>query len=366
MTSTVGPGVRRWANRLLPRRAVDVLARPAAAYERRRTNARLGDAGPEFDRAYQRYWHTGTVPPDAEELLFLAAWASGGTLPQARSRQLGVPFHAEDFTAFSDDLLSAIDPVEVANAVRSDGYCIPDVRLSEAVVAEIAAVLDGGPAQPRGDGLAGLGAGRPNPIAPTWWMQPADALSSPGVRRVLSQRSVALTAGRYLGVDPMLMSLVLWKSFAWKRPDKTSAQHFHYDNDRAGFIKMFVYLTDVGPANGAHLYVRGSHQEKPTSLLHGQRLSDKAVRRFYPEDAWIEITGRRGTVFFADTHGLHKGGHVAEGERSVLQVNVGSDRFGTPAPPVAPASAAPDDLQAVVAAAPRYFSQVFAPTVLVP
>jgi hypothetical protein len=155
------------------------------------------------------------------------------------------------------------------------------------------------------------------------------------------------------------MSVVLWKSFAWRSPDKNSAQAFHFDNDRPSFIKMFVYLTDVDMTNGPHTYVPRSHREKPRELLHGQRLSDADIERFYPKDTWKVITGARGTVFFADTQGFHKGGHVAEGERAMFQINLASDRFGIQEPRIGGAVDAPSDLVSPLSQAPRFFSQLF-------
>ncbi len=164
----------------------------------------------------------------------------------------------------------------------------------------------------------------------------------------------------------MIMSVALWKSFAWKTADSSSAQRFHYDVDRAAFVKMFVYLTDVDLSNGAHTYVRGSHGEKPKELLHGGRLKDEEIARHYPRETWEIITGPKGTVFFADTQGFHKGGKVEQGARAMLQVNLALDRFGVPEPPIGRADGAPADLKRAISDAPRYFSGLFTQPTVVP
>lgn len=351
--------LRRVANKLLPRPVVVRLSSVAAAQKRRSNERKLDEAPELFRRAYAEYWRTGTVPTQAEELLFLATWASGGTLPRRLATERGQPFDAAAYAAFPDDLLADVDPVAVASGVEADGYYVVPSRLSPDAVDDILEALEGGPAKPRGDGMASLPPGRPEPTAPTWWMDPAEALRSPAVRRLLQERRLAEVGGHYLGADPMIMSVVLWKSFAWSEPDKSSAQAFHFDNDRASFVKMFVYLTDVDATNGPHTYVAGSHRDKPKDLLHGQRLSDADVARFYPTEKWQEITGPRGTVFFADTQGFHKGGHVVSGERAIFQVNLASDRFGIDGRPLGPPSAAPAELAPALSAAPRFFSQLF-------
>jgi hypothetical protein len=106
------------------------------------------------------------------------------------------------------------------------------------------------------------------------------------------------------------------------------------------------------------VYVPCSHREKPRQLLHGQRLSDGDVARFYPQSGWEVVTGGAGTVFFADTQGFHKGGHVARGERAMFQINLASDRFGIQQDPIE-ADSIPADLRPFVDAKPRYFTELF-------
>lgn len=360
MTAT--SSLRRMARAVLPRPAIDRLGSLKSSRDQRSRERRFSTATDAFESAYAAYWNTGVVPPDAEELLFLATWSSGGTFPQARARRAGRPFDAGPYDVLADDLLQPLDPSAVARAVDQDGFYVAPFTLDEAAVDDILAVLEEGPAQPRGDGLGELAPGAPRPSAPTWWMQPLDTLRSDAARRLLRERRLTEVGGRYLGVDPMIMSVVLWKSFAWKAADRNSAQQFHYDNDRASFVKMFVYLTDVDMRNGPHTYVPGSHRAKPAELLHGRRLTDDEVAAAYPRDGWMTITGKKGTVFFADTQGFHKGGHVAEGARAMFQINLASDRFGVPEPPIGSASDAPHDLAPAVAALPRYYSQLFTPT----
>ena len=357
---TLSEPVVRIARAVLPRSTVERLGALKSTWEQRSSERKLGSATDHFEAAYAAYWESGVVPPNAEELLFLAIWSSGGTFPQSSARAHARPYNADDYAGFDDDLLRQLDASKVARSVEQDGYYVAPFRLDDSSVDDILAVLDAGPAQPRGDGMTALRPGVPTPTAPTWWMNPSHSLGSDTVRRLLRERRISEVGGLYLGVDPMIMSVVLWKSFAWKSPDKNSAQQFHYDNDRASFIKMFVYLTDVGPQNGPHTYVPRSHRAKPVELLHGRRLSDEEVARVYPEEDWVTITGQKGTVFFADTRGFHKGGHVAAGERAMFQINVASDRFGVAEPPLGRAADAPRDLAPFVAAAPRFFSALYA------
>lgn len=328
-------------------------------YKRWLDRRRLSGAVERFDAAYAAYWRTGVVPPDAEDLLFMAVWASGGQLPRRRAREWGVRFDPSRFGSFDDNMLRRLDPDEVADAVERDGFYVAPTRLEEGFVDAVRDVLERGPAVPQGDGLRGVSPGPPAPSAPTWWLPAKHAVASPLVQQLMSERRLALAAGRYLGVEPTIVSIALWKSIAWRTADRLSAQYFHYDNDRPAFVKMFVYLTDVTERNGAHVYVARSHREKPAHLLHGGRLRDEEVRRSFADRDWHAIAGPKGSVFFADTAGFHKGGTVQGGERAVLQINVGSDRFGSFVEPVGSIDLVPDALRPAASAVPRYFSQVF-------
>jgi hypothetical protein len=358
---TIDATVRRVGRRVLPRPLVEKLRTVAVGQQRRSNTRKLAHATASFEEAYGRYWDTGVVPEDAGELLFLATWASGGTYPRSRVPVYCAPYDPAPFDVFGDDVLHHLEPSTVARHLTEEGFYVAPDRLPDPIVDDILASVEAGPCQPRGDGLGPRSPGVPDQSAPTWWMQPGDSLKSGAVRRLIGQRRLAEIAGEYLGVDPVIMSVALWKSFAWSKPDRNSAQQFHYDNDRAAFLKMFVYLTDVGPLNGAHVYVPRSHREKPKELLHGDRLADQHVASFFPPEGWRTITGQRGTVFFADTAGFHKGGHVASGERAVFQVNVACDRFGIAERPIGVTGDAPDDLQPLLSAAPRYFGQLFTP-----
>lgn len=351
--------LRTLARAALPHRGADFLHELVEWGRRHADRRHLRGALPAYIEAYQRYWQTGEVPRDADRVLFYATWASGGTLPQLLAERSGVRFEADTYRSFPSDLLSDLDPEQVSANVRQQGYFVSPHRIATEVVDDIVGVLDAGPAIPRGDDVTVTVPGIPTPAAPTWWMAPEDSLRSESVRRLLVQRRLVESGASYLGVDPLIMSVVLWRSFAWPIADKNSAQAFHFDNDRSGFLKMFVYLTDVDENTGPHVYVSGSHRRKPRSLLHGQRLSDPAVARHFPREQWKSILGERGTVFFADTHGIHKGGQVTTGTRAMFQINLASDRFGAAIDHIGHSDDAPVDLRGYIDEAPRYFSQLY-------
>lgn len=154
-------------------------------------------------------------------------------------------------------------------------------------------------------------------------------LSQPLAARIAKDGTFAAVAGAYFRTQPVFDFLAMWwTTAAGPRDLSGAAQMFHYDMDRIFFLKFFVYLTDVGPDNGPHVYVAGSHRRKPKTLREDRRFEDGEIAQHYSADRVRSITGPRGTVFAADTRGLHKGEPVRQGERLVLQVEYALNRFG--------------------------------------
>lgn len=95
---------------------------------------------------------------------------------------------------------------------------------------------------------------------------------------------------------------------------KNSAQ-FHRDIVSHNFLKVFVYLNDVDESNGAHVYLKDSHKNN--------RIGN--VLRYYSDyelkeaESFVEhVSGKKGSIFFEDTFGLHKGGIISNGYRLML------------------------------------------------
>ncbi len=314
-----------------------------------------------FETAANNYWESGTIPDNAQELLYLATWASGGTLPREVSRSKAPTLPDGFLGSLQSDVFDSLDPTVVDRSLREQGYYVWDRLVPTNVLDNLEAHLAVGPAIPRGDWTSTANMGTvPGPGAPTWWMELQEAIKSPQVQSLVVEKNLIDAVSRYLGTAPMITAIVMWSSFAWDRADSASAQLFHYDLDRSNFLKCFVYLTDVDDTNGPHVYVPGSQYEKPKELLDGTRLDDARVARHYPRDTWASITGKRGTMFLADTQGFHKGTRLLSGHRSILQFNFGSDRFGyEPFPPIASSSSCPNALRGVLASNPRFFSQIY-------
>jgi hypothetical protein len=146
--------------------------------------------------------------------------------------------------------------------------------------------------------------------------------------RIIFDGTLAAIAGAYFRCRPVYDFAAMWWTTRFGRRDlSAAAQEFHFDLDRLHFLKFFIYLTDVTPLTGPHVYVEGSHESKPAHLSDPTRFSDASVEASYPTQIRT-ICGPRGSIFAVDTRGLHKGMPVVDGHRLVFQVEFTISKFG--------------------------------------
>jgi hypothetical protein len=185
--------------------------------------------------------------------------------------------------------------------LRRDGYAIVPPLLSDAQIEEMLAFL----AQRQPVGNASFG---------NYGL--ADVIHCPQVMELANHPRLLSIAAAYLGCAPTISTIGLRWSYPSER--KASVQSFHRDPDDWKMVKFFTYLTDVSDGTGPHVFVAGSHREK--SSFFAGRYSDEEVARRYGDQALVTIDGPRGTMFLADTAGVHKGAPAVDGPRLLFEV----------------------------------------------
>lgn len=221
---------------------------------------------------------------------------------------------------------------ETVAALRRDGYAVLPRRLDEPSCADLERTARaasctlvgtaGGASRARFDDAA--------PIAVRYDVDEADVLESAAAQRLVADPSLLAVAGEYLGAAPIQDLVAMWWSTpVGGQPSSAAAQQYHFDLDRVRFVKVFVFLTDVDDRTGPHVFVRGSHQHKPARLRRDGRHADAEVAAAFPGEE-RRIAGPRGTVFLADTLGLHKGSALQQGHRLVFQTEYATSLFGAP------------------------------------
>jgi hypothetical protein len=225
-----------------------------------------------------------------------------------------------------------IDAAEVDRAVagiRRDGlYVFPQV-VDRSIVDAIRAFAEQVPCTARGEGSPKAPYPRSAPTAGRYDIDETDALACAEVQEFATDPLMALIAQRYLEQPVIMDEIAFWWTTTQRGEDADlNAQLFHQDRDRLSFLKFFIYLTDVSPETGPHVYLKGSHKRIPWSLRADGRMTDEAVRAAGLWENVVELTGAAGTLMAVDTIGLHKGKTPVSGDRLALENEFSTSLFG--------------------------------------
>jgi hypothetical protein len=226
---------------------------------------------------------------------------------------------------------------KIAEAIARDGFYVFDEKVPAEICDEIERFAAHTPAliHDAGEAEKPLMVYDPvTPISKIYRLPEAQSVTNRGIQRLMGDPAFLRIAERYLRTLPLFSDIGLWWSPAGDRwPHQDAAQKFHFDFDAPPtWLKLFIYLTDVGIDNGPHTYVRGSHQStNPVTrrlLQRGYaRISDQDIVGAFGADHVVSIQGKRGTVFFADTRGFHKGLAPVAGHRLMAVFLYGPPHF---------------------------------------
>jgi hypothetical protein len=111
----------------------------------------------------------------------------------------------------------------------------------------------------------------------------------------------------YLGFDPRIYSVLTWLNFPQK--EKHYVHQVHRDYDDFKFLSLIINWTDVSKENGATRFIRSSHA--------------RLLNSYEKEKLTTYLTGSAGSVYLADTYGLHSGTPLIKGYRVVTWARYG-------------------------------------------
>jgi len=241
----------------------------------------------------------------------------GGTPTEAQARQ-------SSFVAF-DEIQACVE------GLTRDGVYVFNQRIPADMVQRMRDSALSVAAMPRGLTVDPAPYPRANPTVGRYDIDEDHTMASPDMQDYCSDPALALIAAQYLGQPVIQDQTALWWTTTQGGGDASlNAWLFHQDRDRASFLKFFTYLTDVGPDNGPHTVVRGTHKKVPPALATDGRKDDELVKNAGLWDRVVELTGSAGTLMAVDTVGLHKGTPPVAGDRCVLQVEFATSLFGAP------------------------------------
>jgi hypothetical protein len=152
----------------------------------------------------------------------------------------------------------------------------------------------------------------------------SDALGCPDILRIASDPLLLHLVSDYLGFFPSIYSINVMWNVSQEGLAHHPVQRFHRDWDDFKTCCLFVYLTDVGPSMGPHIYQVGSHllcdEEEANECYRLQDDPSDMIADYHQET----LVGSQGDAFITDPYGLHKGGPLTEkGFRGVVWIRYG-------------------------------------------
>ncbi len=236
--------------------------------------------------------------------------------------------------------LTADEACAIAKSIDDKGYHVLPIMLPAEQVDGLVALAESEPAHvlklnPTDNIPDQIVFDETNPVSNRYSLFANSLVTNKTARTLLLDKNLLQIAQEYLGAKPILDIGMMW----WSLPvhglpnaeqfKSKAAQMFHFDLDRLKFLKVFVYLTDVDMLNGPHVYVEDTHRSLPKGITAGGRYSDSMIESLLPGRVKY-LTGKKGTILFVDTRGIHKGLELEKGKRLIFQMEYCLGLFGKP------------------------------------
>jgi hypothetical protein len=277
----------------------------------------VGDAE-TFMNGYMHYLASGVTPHNTYLSTRTLYFNSLGMMPHYFRLLYNSFFPPRDFDLFPSSAIAS------ANVIADNGYLVlPGYFQEQDCLQDLIKCLDIKAIEEQ--------KGLPKQTSKVV-LEEAQCIESPLLSRVLDDNFLMAVVEAYLGSRPIVDLVTAWRLCPMKEEHtqeslSRDALMFHVDLDRVMFLKLFVYLNEVGDENGPHCYIPGTHLERlPLCCTEDRRYSDQELQAHSLLAA--KIKGAAGTVIVADTHCLHKGTPPVSGHRDIFQVEFSLSLFG--------------------------------------
>ena len=144
-----------------------------------------------------------------------------------------------------------------------------------------------------------------------------DLAQNENILKIANDPSVLRIVQDFLGTAPTISNLNMWWSTS-NHSEAKDAQLFHRDVDDIKFCKLFIYLTDVGPNDGPHTFIKGSTSSNKLTRI--RRYSDDEIIKSFGEENIINFVRPKYSCFIVNSYGFHKGTLPIDNDRLLLQV----------------------------------------------
>ena len=163
----------------------------------------------------------------------------------------------------------------------------------------------------------------------------ADIANCKEIVEIANSEKILALVSAYFGCKPTIATMSSWWTKAGSdASEKFYDDMFHRDVDDYKFVKLFVYLNDVGAESGAHCFVKGSHISK--KLTERRILTDADIAQNFDAKDCLPLPAKAGTGILEDTWGIHRALPCVKGERLLLHILYSITAFNADASPPHP------------------------------
>ena len=142
------------------------------------------------------------------------------------------------------------------------------------------------------------------------------------IEMYLSSEITSITEA-FHGITPRVRNILTWVHPQNPQGSAYASQVWHRDQEDYKICKVFILFGDVTSTTGPLQYVkRTQHGGKYEDITNNMNKQTTSVFKYpIPQEEIVSCEGKAGTIIFANTNGLHKGGLVREGIRCLTQAN---------------------------------------------
>jgi hypothetical protein len=281
---------------------------------------------------------TGATPPEAHGQMVSLYCRTRGVSREILTRWIKMNSTMHSFGKVSGALgsLTPSDCKAVAREIQTHGYYVFPQKLNPEICEKLLNFALSEPSNPK-SGAEGTPKNcvydPTNPLAATYHFSEETMAANAEIQKLICDPTFLAISQAYLKTSPVFEAVAMWWTTAFKKEaDSASAQLYHFDMDHNKWVKIFVYLTEVTPANGPHCYIEGTHKpfSKPGALLDRGyvRITDEDLSKCYAPNRFKEVCGTIGTIIIGDTAAFHKGKPASQGDRLVFELEYGDSLFG--------------------------------------
>lgn len=290
-----------------------------------------------FYNGVNEFESTGVTPERAYHAMINLYCSTNGKFNEDYQRKIQAEQLPAKMPLTVNGFLGTFDKADfesIDNKLNEDGYIKFKNKIPQAICSSLYnyALENGARVPPKYDTKVIYNPLKP--IAEIYRFDMDDLINNKDIQSLMMDPVIINIARNYFGSEPVFDFPAMWWSATFsKEASSEAAQLYHFDMDRIKWLKIFIYLNDVGMDNGPHSYIRGSHKigAKPRKILKRGyvRVEDAELVNFYNREDIITLTGEAGVMFAGDTKCWHKGNPLKKGERLVLEFQFASSLFGT-------------------------------------